>query len=65
MFDEMNDKQLLDRMKFLIEKLENLHDSIQPLMVEFNKLKEEIEQISGELDNREDSESEGKYGIGT
>lgn len=50
--ENMNEKQLRDRMRFLSDKIENIWIAIEPKIREFSECKLEFDQILNELISR-------------
>lgn len=52
MLDEMSEKQVRDRMRFLSDKMETIWETITPELNEFDELRVEFESLFMELDKR-------------
>lgn len=52
-FDELNERQLVDRMRHLSDSIDTMWNKISPLLKEFDLLNEEYYAIIGELSERE------------
>lgn len=52
MFDNLTEKQVRDRIRFLSDKMEELWTDVHPKILEFNELKDEFGELYKELDSR-------------
>lgn len=52
MFDQMSEKAIRDRMRFLSDKMEEIWEKISPDLQEFGELRLEFGQLYEELENR-------------
>ena len=52
MFDNMNEKQIRDRIRFLSDRIEEIWTKLGPDLQEIDELRLEFEQLYTELDNR-------------
>ena len=53
MFKELGTKQLSERLKYLVEKMEKLYKDLQPKMNEYENIKDEVTMVVNELNDRE------------